>query len=204
MTEKIQWSGMIVSVQPRIRLLRSFDERQHAYLGYSLAVETEGDILHIAIGKAAQAKHGFRVGDRVRGNSLPVADPRRESAGFYKTSGLKLLERAASSTEPPPWHGTPPDLTIYRERGHRRLAARTYDAKCSTCIWGCRMPVEMTIDQWNPRQKRYRFETFCYGPLACPLYSPGATRKVPGRKGMSYEEEDWIDEEATGHRGPWD
>jgi hypothetical protein len=25
---------------------------------------------------------------------------------------------------------------------------------------------------------------------------------VPGRKGMVYEEEDWVDEEATAHRGP--
>jgi len=56
------------------------------------------------------------------------------------------------------------------------------------------MPVEMIIDQWNPSQKRYRFETFCYGPKSCSLYRPGATRKVPGRKGMSYTEEDWIDE----------
>jgi hypothetical protein len=25
-------------------------------------------------------------------------------------------------------------------------------------------------------------------------------RKVPGRNRMVYEEEDWVDEEATGHR----
>jgi len=31
--EKSQWSGEINAVQPRIRLLRSFDERHHAYLG---------------------------------------------------------------------------------------------------------------------------------------------------------------------------
>jgi len=24
---------------------------------------------------------------------------------------------------------------------------------------------------------------------------------VPGRKGMQWEEEDWVDEEATAHRG---
>jgi len=32
-------------------------------------------------------------------------------------------------------------------------------------------------------------------------YKAGPTRKVPGRKGMSFEVEDWIDEEATSHRG---
>jgi len=62
------------------------------------------------------------------------------------------------------------------------------------------MAVEMIIDHWNPSQRRYRTETFCYGPLSCPFYRAGPTRKVPGRRGMSYEEEDWIDEEATGHR----
>ena len=29
--DKIAWSGRIVSVQPRIRLTRSFDERYHGY-----------------------------------------------------------------------------------------------------------------------------------------------------------------------------
>ena len=32
--EKIAWSGYIISVQPRIRLLRSFDQRHHSYQGY--------------------------------------------------------------------------------------------------------------------------------------------------------------------------
>ena len=66
------------------------------------------------------------------------------------------------------------------------------------------MAVEMIIDQWNPSQVRYRRETFCYGPKSCPAHKPGPTRKVPGRKGMSYEEADWIDEDATSHRGPDD
>lgn len=66
------------------------------------------------------------------------------------------------------------------------------------------MPVEMIIDQWNPRVREHRVETFCYGPKSCPLYRAGPTRKVPGRKGMSWEEKDWVDEEATEHRGPDD
>jgi len=64
------------------------------------------------------------------------------------------------------------------------------------------MAVEMIIDQWNPQQRRYRFETFCYGPLSCSVYQAGPTRKVPGRQGMMWEEEDWVDEEATLHRKP--
>lgn len=64
------------------------------------------------------------------------------------------------------------------------------------------MAVEIIVDQWNPTRLQYRRETFCYGPLACPLYKAGPTRKVPGRKGMSWEEENWVDEEAVGHRAP--
>ncbi len=79
---------------------------------------------------------------------------------------------------------------------------RTYESHCKSCVWGCRMPVEMIIDHWNPGQKRYRFETFCYGPKSCAFYKAGPTRKVPGRRGMSWEEEDWVDEDATAHRGP--
>jgi hypothetical protein len=64
------------------------------------------------------------------------------------------------------------------------------------------MAVEMTIDQWNPKEKEYRKETFCYGPKSCPKYQPGRVRKVPGRNGTTWTEEDWVDEEATSDRGP--
>ena len=60
----------------------------------------------------------------------------------------------------------------------------------------------MIVDQWNPSVKRYRVETFCYGPKSCVLYAAGLTRKVPGRNRMTWEEEDWVDEEAVAHRGP--
>ncbi|SMC23748.1 hypothetical protein SAMN02746041_01831 [Desulfacinum hydrothermale DSM 13146] len=206
-TEKVAWSGRIVSVQPRIRLIRSFDERSHSYLGYVLRLDgtiadEPGEFI-IAIGKAAQAKHRFQVGMEVSGLAIPVADPRRETAGFYKASGLKIRKEAEDDPPAgPPFLGVPPDLETYRSRGHRRLDTRTYDTKCTPCIWGCRMPVEMIIDQWNPSKKRYRFETFCYGPKSCAFYRAGPKRKVPGRKGMSYTEEDWVDEDATAHRGP--
>jgi len=206
MLEKITWQGTLLSVQPRIRLLRSFDQRNHNYLGYALRLQgTIGDDereFTVGIGKAAQAKHQFRAGDILSGKAQPVADARLEPVEFYKASGLKLIERAADVLPlPPPWFGVPPELPVYRHRGHRRLDARTYEAKCLACIWGGRMPVEMIIDQWNPSQKRYRFETFCYGPKSCSLYKAGPTRKVPGRKGMTWEEEDWVDEDATAHRG---
>jgi hypothetical protein len=114
---------------------------------------------------------------------------------------LKVIEQPnALASTAPPFEGVPPDLETYGRRGHRGLDPRTYDTKCTTCVWGCRMPVEITVDHWNPSQKRYRFETFCYGPKSCHFYRAGATRKVPGRKGMTWEEADWVDEEATSHR----
>lgn len=42
MAPKFTWQGKITSVQPRIRLLRSFDHRHHTYLGYVLGID--GDI----------------------------------------------------------------------------------------------------------------------------------------------------------------
>lgn len=208
-SEKVAWRGRLVSVQPRIRLARSFDERHHSYLGYVLRVDgtcegETGEFL-IAVGKAAHEKHQFHAGMKVSGLSVPVPDPRFETAGFYKTSGIKVgKEDEAGSSSTPPFHGVPPDLETYRSRGHRRLDARIYESKCLTCIWGCRMPVEITVDHWNPSKKRYRFETFCYGPKSCSSYKAGPKRKVPGRKGMSYTEEGWVDEDATAHRAPDD
>jgi hypothetical protein len=205
-TAKIPWHGHVRSVQPRIRLLRSFDERSHLYLGYNLLIDgriaDEQRQFWVAIGKAAQAKHQLRVGDEVSGKGVAVGDPRMEAAELYKISALKLISRPGSdgTVTGPPWHSLAPELPTYRERGHRRLAAKTYDDKCLSCMWGCRMPVEMVIDHWNPRQRRYRFETWCYGPKSCTACRSGPKRKVPGRKGMSYTEEDWIDEDATAHR----
>ena len=204
--DKFSWRGEVVAVQPRIRLMRSFDESAHSYLGYVLRIRgelagTSGEFV-IALGKAAYQKHGLRIGDRVEGRGLPVADRRLETAELYKVSALKIIARGPEpSDDAPPFLGVLPTLDVYRARGRRRLAARTYARKCSACMWGCEMAVEMTIDPWNPSH-RYRRETFCYGPKNCAFYKAGPTRKVPGRKGMSWEEEDWIDEEATGHRGP--
>ena len=201
---KRHWTGRILAVQPRIRLLRSFDERSHSYLGYALrlggTIGDESREFLVGIGKAAQAKYVFRVGDVAQGSSVAVQDPRTEPVEFYKTSGLRVVERAQEVESGPPWTGVPPTMEVYRARGHKRLAARTYTGACAPCRWACRMPVEITVDHWNPTSKRYRFETFCYGPNSCRLYRAGPTRKVPGRKGMSYTEEDWVDEDATAHR----
>jgi hypothetical protein len=204
--EKIAWLGIVAAVQPRIGLTRSFDQRSHSYLGYVLrlngTVADENREFLIAIGQGAQQKHAFRAGDAVSGCAESVPNPQMELAQFYKASKLKRLNRPEGPpSAPPPWLGVPPDLSVYQQRGHRRLSAQTYGAKCSECIWGCKMPVEMILDQWKPDVRRYRQETFCYGPKSCRFYAAGPVRKVPGRKGMVWEEADWVDQEATSHRG---
>jgi hypothetical protein len=205
---KLAWSGIVTSVQPRIRLGRSYNERFHNYFGYLLALngsigdETRDFI--VAIGPGAHAKHQFRTGDLVSGSGLPVPRPDLEIAELYKASQLTVIERSpdTATSDPPPWLGVPPPIPVYRHRGHRRLESQTYDAICTTCIWGCKMPTEITPDNWKPHVRRYRIETFCYGPLACPRYVAGPARKVPGRGGLIYTEGNAVDKESTSHRTP--
>lgn len=201
-SDAIPWRGVVASVQPRISLHRSFDEMAHSYHGYTLRIERDDDEpLLVGIGKAAQAKHEFAVGDEVSGRSYPVRDPEISVENVYKTSKLEVLHRAERSTAGPPWHLVAPGLPTYRERGHRRVAPKTYENKCSSCIWGCKAAVDIMVDHWKPHLPlRHRFETFCYGPLSCRLHRAGPARKVPGRRGMSWLHDDHIDELLTGHR----
>ena len=64
--EKISWHGVLLSVQPRIRLNRSFDQRSHTYLGYALRVRgsmgSEARNFIVGVGEGAHAKHHFRAG----------------------------------------------------------------------------------------------------------------------------------------------
>jgi hypothetical protein len=127
MINKTYWHGVIARVQPRIALSRSFDQRSHSYLGYVLRLKGEvaGEIREflVAIGTGAQKKHEFRVGDSVSGCAELVVNPKLEVAQFYRATNLKLLGRPTEPlAAPPPWLGMPPDLTVYRQRGHRRLS----------------------------------------------------------------------------------
>lgn len=205
MDNKSTFKGIITSIQPRIRLARSFDEASHTYLGYAIkiagTIDAEETTFSIGIGKAAQAKFNLKVNDVISGECLPVPDPDMEPVDYYKVSKLAKVAEGEQGSLSAPWELVAPELEVYRERGHRRLAARTYDSKCSSCMWGARMPVEIIVDNWNPRGRRkYRFETFCSGPLSCKLYKAGPNRKVQGRNGMVYVEEDWVDEANVAHR----
>jgi hypothetical protein len=203
------FTGRIISIQPRIHLTRSFDESSHTHLGYAITldgeIEDQNTTFSIGIGKATHAKHQFKVNDVISGECLQVPDPETEPVEYYKVSKLKVISYGTITKTSAPWELVPPELEVYRDRGHRRLAAKTYDTKCSSCMWGARMPVEIIIDNWNPKSRRkYRFETFCFGPLNCKLYKAGPNRKVEGRNGMVYVEEDWVDAMNVEHRGEED
>lgn len=202
---KESWRGIVLAVQPRIRLTRSFDERSHEYLGFLVRIEGEVNAqvrtFAVALGKVVYAKHGIVVGDELAGEGVAVPNPPTDVADYYRVSKLKVVNRSSpSGGSPPPWHEVGPDLPTYRERGHRRLDKQTYDARCSTCVWGCLMPTEIIIDKWAPGGTTHRLETFCYGPRSCPLYRPGPKRQVRGRKGQVHVEQDLVDEDDVAHR----
>ena len=203
--DKSLFTGKIVSIQPRIRLIRSFDESSHAYLGYAIRLTGELDgrqsTFSVGVGKAAHVKHQLKVNDTISGECLPVPDTDTEPVEYYKVSKIAVMERGQPGSSTSPWENVPPELETYRDRGCRRLSARTYETKCLSCMWGVRMPVEIIVDNWNPNgSTKYRVETFCYGPLNCKLYKAGPNRKVEGRHGMVYVEEDWVDDMAVSHR----
>jgi hypothetical protein len=76
--KKIMWQGVLLSVQPRIRLNRSFDQRSHTDLGYSLKVRgrvgSEAREFLVAVGQGAHAKHQFQAGAAISGDALPVPE----------------------------------------------------------------------------------------------------------------------------------
>jgi len=194
-----EFAGTVTAVKARIRLLRSFDEISHAYLGYTLILDgtrdgTRAEELRVAIGPKTHETHRFRIGDQVAGLAVTVPDPRLDWATHYRVSGLRLLARGPAEQYVPanPEGGIAPPLAEYRARGHRRLYARTHARSCQRCPFGLVMATEITIDQWNPSNKKWRFETHCYGPRDCPRYRPGRPYRVQGRKPWMV----WVDNDV--------
>ena len=104
--EKIPWQGLVLAVQPRIRLTRSFDQRSHTYLGYALlirgSVGQETREFLLGVGQGTHAKHRFQLGNVLSGDALPVPDPRLETVEFYQVTGLKVAPPQTLQAPPPP------------------------------------------------------------------------------------------------------
>ena len=199
---------MLLSVQPRIRLTRSFDQRSHTYLGYALKVRgrvgSEAREFLVGVGQGAHARHHFRAGNAVSGDALPVPDPRLETVEFYKVSKLKVgLPEAEDET-------------------HATSVARCSAAACglprarSSATCRANLPgevLELHLGMPDAGRDDHRSVESESAPLpnrdlllrssflpALPGWTGAHGSRPP--PGMTYTEEDWVDDEATSHRRP--
>ena len=95
----VRFSGEIVSVKARIRLIRSFDQISHQYQGYLLQIapdERSSPTLRVAIGPKAHEQFQFRIGDRVSGKGWRIPDPKQEWA-LKPDCGLRLKKDGEGS-----------------------------------------------------------------------------------------------------------
>ena len=87
--------------------MRSFDEASHTYLGYAIALEGELDstktTFSTGIGKAAHAKHQFKVNDVISGECVPVPNSDLEPTEYYKMSKLKVISSGTIINTSSPW-----------------------------------------------------------------------------------------------------
>jgi hypothetical protein len=184
-SSKVNWQGRIVSIQPRTRVWRYLiDNRIHYHLGYNFFIKGSSSDLKeqftVAVSEKQQLKGSFQIGDNIKGTAWTKKYEKREFADYYRAGALKLLDRVDKEIEatPPPWIILPPSMKVYEERGARMLSKSLWKTKCFKCIWANMANVEIQWDFDNDI-KKYRFETFCYGPITCKYYKMGRARAVP-------------------------
>lgn len=205
-SEKIKWEGTIVSIQPRTRVWRYVtDNRTHYHLGYNLFFEdhhNNKEPFTVAISEKQQSKGLFQIGDKLEGTAWTTKYPKREFADYYRAGSLKVLERAPEAHEvsQPPWILLPPPIKTYEDRGARMLSLSRWKRKCFQCIWANMANVEIQWD-FDKDIKKYRFETFCYGPKSCKNYTMGKARAIPYKNRGSALDDGFLDEICTEGRG---
>jgi hypothetical protein len=207
MIEKINWSGTILSIQPRTNVWRyRIDNRTHSHTGYNLFLDgvANGMPLQyaVAISEKQQQSIGFRIGDEASGTGWTKKYPQWEYADYYRAGALKRTKPNTSSTDEsnaPPWTGDPPDKEIYEWRGCRVLSKASWKGKCFKCKWATMANVTIEYD-WGVKQK-WRFESFCYGPKSCKYYKRGADPMIPYKNdGSSPDSHGGFDEICTENR----
>jgi hypothetical protein len=205
--EKIEWQGTILSVQPRTTVWRyRLDNRTHYHRGYNLFIDGEAHGMKasfsVAISEIQQKKLMFRIGDEAKGTAWTKMYDVSDYADYYRAGGLKITKKGEhAETASPPYLIEPPDLATYEQRGARMLSAASYKGKCFQCAWATMSAVEIEYN-WGV-SKKYRFESFCYGPKSCKLYKMGKSRAVPYKGDGSTYDEGWMDDLCTENRG-WD
>jgi hypothetical protein len=207
-TEKVEWHGVILSIQPRTTVWRYvLDNRTHYHIGYNLFLDGEAGGTNapfsVAISEKQQMKLGFRIGDDVRGTAWTKQYEVTDYADYYRAGGFKVLKRSEQNivAMPPPYLLPPPDMATYYWRGARMLSKACWKGKCFQCIWANMAAVEIEYN-WGV-SKKYRFESFCYGPKSCKLYKMGKPRAVSYKNRGTFYDEGWLDDICTENRG-WD
>lgn len=205
-SSKMNWQGKIVSIQPRTRVWRYLtDNRTHYHLGYNFFLEghsSEGKKqFTVAISEKQQIKGLYQIGDVLEGTAWTKMYKEREFADYYRAGSLKLLDRLKDNVKvmPPPWVTMPPSLQIYEERGARMLSRSLWKTKCFQCIWANMANAEIQWD-FDKDIKKYRFETFCYGPKSCKYYKMGRPRSVPYKNRDSALDDGYLDVLCTDER----
>jgi hypothetical protein len=200
---KIEWSGTIISIQPRTRVWRYITHnRTHYHIGYNLFLDgIANDVagcFSVAISEAQQKKCVFSIGDEVQGTAWTKLYPEREFADYYRAGSLKHTKRASAFIEKrtPLWRIAPPDMKTYECRGARMLSKSLWKTKCFSCVYASMSNVEIIWD-FDKRINKYRFESFCYGPKSCKLYKMGKSRAVPYKGMGSAMDTGWLDEICT-------
>jgi len=200
---KLNWQGEIVAIQPRTRVWRYLtDNRTHYHIGYNLFIVGDSSDgkkqFSVAISEKQQFKGSFMIGDVLEGTAWTKQYEEREFADYYRAGSIKTLNRASENREitPPPWIIMTPNLKIYEERGARLLSKSLWKTKCFKCVWANMANVEIQWD-FDKSIKKYRFESFCYGPKDCKFYKMGRPRSVPYKNRGSAIDDGYLDELCT-------
>ncbi|NLB20391.1 MAG: hypothetical protein GX829_06115 [Clostridium sp.] len=202
---KINWQGIIQSIQPRTRVWRYLvDNRTHYYIGYNIFLLGKSDVdlteFSVAISEKQQQKYNFQIGDSIKGTAWTKMYPKREFADFYRAGSFRILERNHRLIESTaPWIGVVPTMDVLDERGGRMLSKSRWKRKCFPCYYASMANVEIIWD-FDKDIKRYRFESFCYGPKSCKYFDPGPARSVPYKGMGSVLDTGWLDKMYTRSR----
>ena len=206
---RIRWQGQIESVQCRAWVWRyKMDNRTHNHLGFNVFVNGEADgqkgRFIVAVSDTQHAKQRFRIGDVFKGTAWPCIKAKHDIADYYRAGGLRALSRADEEPDSvgPPFTDLLPPIEVFQKRGARMLDAKLWRKKCFTCMWANKSAVE--IEYRFDKVKRYRKETFCYGPRSCPLYDMGPPRLVQHFGSFPSIDDGWMDDLCTERRGDED
>lgn len=154
----------------------------------------------VAISEKQQQQDMFRIGDKLSGTAWTKMYSVSDYADYYRVGSFKRIRASEGAEEvaAPPWKIASPDLETYEYRGARILSLSCWKGKCFRCVWANMAAVEIEYD-WGI-SKKYRYESFCYGPKSCKFYKIGKPRSVPYKgRGTSYDE-GWLDDICTERR----